>query len=130
MPERIATATISGVESETLEIDDTYPGTYGFYVRLSRDPGPEWAAEFQAVYDTTRYPAKPPVEFRGDTLAVFYLPRYASDLPEYLRLLEQIVTETNRAVEKRNSVLPDEEKQKQAFRDCLRKAAQDFLRRG
>jgi len=117
MPERIATATIAGIEAETLEIDDTYPGTYGFYVRLSRDPGPEWAAEFQAVYDATRYPAKPPVEFRGDTLCVFFLPRYASDLSSYLRLLERVVSDTNRAVEKRNSVLPDEEKQKEAFRE-------------
>ena len=130
MPERIATATIAGIEAETLEIDDTYPGTYGFYVRLSRDPGPEWAAEFQAVYDATRYPAKPPVEFRGDTLCVFFLPRYANDLPSYLRLLERVVSETNHAVEKRNSVLPDEENQKEAFRECLRKAALAFQRRG
>jgi len=130
MPERIATATIAGIEAETLEIDDTYPGTYGFYVRLSRDPGPEWAAEFQAVYDATRYPAKPPVEFRGDTLCVFFLPRYARDLSSYLRLLERVVSDTNRAVEKRNSVLPDEEKQKEAFRECLRKAALAFQRRG
>lgn len=128
MPERIATATITKVESETLELDDAYPGTYGFYVRLSRDPGAEWANEFEAVYDAARIAGKPPIEFRGDTLCVFYLPRYADDLPRYLSFLKQIVTETNQSVEKRNSVLPDEEKEKTAFRDALHQAASQFNR--
>jgi hypothetical protein len=129
MPERIETATILSIEAETLEIDDTYPGTYGFYVRLTRDPGPEWAQEFNAVYDAANYPGKPPVDFRGDTLCVFFLPRYMDELPRYLRFLERIISETNKAVEKRNSVLPDEAKQKDAFRQKLREAAQGFTRK-
>lgn len=126
MPERIATATITKVESETLEVDDAYPETYGFYVRLSRDPGAEWANEFEAVYDAARAPGKPPIEFRGDTLCVFYLPRYADDLPRYLNFLKQMISETNASVEKRNSVLPDEETEKTAFRDALQAAATQF----
>lgn len=123
MPERIETAAIAGVDTETIEIDDTYPGTYGFDVRLSRDPGPEWAVEFDAAYSTAVYPGKPPVEFHGDVLRVFYLPRYANDLPRFLKFLERQVAETNQAVERRNSILPDEEKQKQDFRQKLRDAA-------
>lgn len=129
MPERIETATILSIEAETLEIDDTYPGTYGFYVRLTRDPGLEWAQEFNAVYDAANYPGKPPVDFRGDTLCIFFLPRYMDELPRYLRFLERIISETNKAVEKRNSVLPDEAKQKDAFRQKLREAAQGFTRK-
>ncbi len=124
MPDRIATATIRSVEAEVLEIDDTYPDTYGFYVRLSQDPGLEWAAEFEAVYEGTPYAGKPPVQFRGDTLCVFYLPRYAGDLPAYLRFLNNAVVQTNKAVEQRNSILPDEEKEKETFRTKLREAAQ------
>jgi hypothetical protein len=129
MPERIETATIRSVESETLEIDDTYPGTYGFYIRLTRDPGGEWAQEFQAVYDAAPYPGKPPIEFRGDTLCVFFLPRYGNELPRFLNFVDRIVLETNKAVEKRNSVLPDEAKQKEAFRKQLQDAAQLFNRK-
>lgn len=126
MPERIATANITNIESEALEIDDDYPGTYGFYIRLSRDPGFEWAAEFESAYESAAYPGKPPVIFRGDTLCVFYLPRYAEDLPAYLRFLNSIVNRTNQSVEKRNSVLPDEERQKEEFRTRLREAARAF----
>ena len=123
MPERIATADIAAIDSETLEIDDTYPGTYGFTVRLSCDPGPEWDEEFAAVYDAAEYPGKPPVVWRGDRLSVFYLPRYADDLPSYLRFLEQMIARANREVERRNSVLPHEEQRMESFRQRLREAA-------
>lgn len=127
MPERIATAELAGIDAETLETEDAYPGAYGFFVRLTCDPGEEWEAEFHSVYDTALYPGKPPVTKRGDRLCVFYLPRYADDLPRFLRFLEQMVAETNRSVEKRNSVLPDEEKQKDAFRESLRAVSRTFM---
>ena len=126
MPERIETAQIAGVDADVLEIDDTYPGTLGFYVRLSRDPGAEWAVEFNAAYESARYPGKPPVTYRGDTLCVFYLPRYADDLPNYLKFLLGIVRETNHSVDLRNRALPDEEKEKTEFRAKLREAARAF----
>ncbi len=128
MPERIETANITAIETDALEIDDAYPGAYGFYVRLSRDPGAEWATEFESAYDAAGYPGKPPIAFRGDTLCVFYLPRYADDLPSYLRFLHSIVNLTNQSVEKRNSILPDEEREKTEFRARLRAAAEAFTR--
>lgn len=123
MPEIIPTAQIVGVDTDVLETDDTYPGSYGFYVRLSRDPGEEWFVEFSSVYDGAVYPGKPPVLFKGDRLLVYYLPRYSDDLPRYLRFLAHIVADGNAAVEKRNSVVPDEERQKAAFREKLSQAA-------
>jgi len=128
MPEIIPTAQIAGVDADTIETDDTYPGTYGFSVRLSRDPGEEWFIEFSTVYDAAVYAGKPPIVFKGDRLLIYYLPRYASDLPRYLRFLNGTITEANAAVEKRNSVVPDEEKQKAAFLDALRQAARDVSR--
>jgi len=106
-----------------VELDDAFPGTYGFIARLSRDPGPEWGVEFNAAYDVAVYAGKPPVIPHADTLRVFYLPRYASELPAYLRFLTRIVKETNASVEKRNSILPDEEKQKAEFLARLADAA-------
>ena len=126
MPERIATADILCLDPESLHTDDAFPGAYGFHVRLSRDPGAEWGTEFSAVYDAAPYPGKPPVVFAGDRVDVFYLPRYADDLPRFLRFLQAVVADTNRAVEKRNAVLPDEESQKAAFRQALRDLAKHF----
>ncbi len=126
MPERIQTAQIKSLDAENLEIDDAYPGTLGFTVRLSRDPGPEWGVEFQAAYDSAYYLGKPPVVYRGDTVGVFYLPRYAGDLNSYLRFLVGVVQDTNQAVDLRNSVLPDEEDEKANFRAQLREAARAF----
>lgn len=123
MPEQIATAQIKALDPEVLEVDDMFPGTYGFHVVLTSDPGLEWAREFEAAYDAASYPGKPPVVFRGDTLCVFYLPRYADDLPGFLRFLKRTVGETNRAVEQRNAVLPDEAAQKETFRQRLRDLA-------
>ena len=123
MPEIIPTAQIVGIDTEELESDDTYPGTYGFYVKLSRDPGDEWFVEFSTVYDAAVYPGKPPVVNKADRLLVYYLPRYAPDLTRYLRFLARTIAEANAAVEKRNSVVPDEEKEKAAFLAALRTAA-------
>ena len=80
MPDRILTAQIVGVDPETLEVSDAFPGTYGFYVRLSRDPGAEWAAEFEGIYKMAPRAARPPVVFRGDTLCVYFLPAYRTRL--------------------------------------------------
>jgi hypothetical protein len=127
MPEIIPTAEIARVETREVENDDTYPGTYGFYVELTRDPGADWFVEFSSAYDAAPYPGKPPIEFKGDRLLVFYLPRYAGDLPKYLRFLKQAIAQCNRSVEKRNSVVPDEEKQKAEFLQRLEDAAQEVI---
>ncbi|MBC8104698.1 MAG: hypothetical protein H7Z41_19155 [Cytophagales bacterium] len=127
MAEIIPTAQIAGVETDQLENDDAYQGTYGFYVRLTRDPGREWFLELQAVYDAAEYAGKPPIEFRGDRLVVFYLPRYAGDLPKYLQFLLRSIAEANQEVEKRNRVVPDEEKEKADFLQSLRNAAEETI---
>ena len=126
MPDRIQTAQIVGVDPETLEVSDTFPGTYGFYVRLSRDPGGEWAAEFESLYQLPARTSRPPVLFRGDTLCVFFLPSYTQELPEYLRFLTEVVVQTNDAVERRNAVLPDDSALRETLREQLRQVAQGY----
>jgi hypothetical protein len=126
MPDRILTAQIVGVDPETLEVSDAFPGTYGFYVRLSRDPGPEWEAEFEGLYQAAPRAARPPVVFRGDTLCVYYLPVYRQELSEYLEFLTDIVAQTNIAVEQRNAVLPDDTAEREAFRGELRSIALNY----
>jgi hypothetical protein len=123
MPDQIRTAQIVGVDPETLEVSSLFPGTYGFYVRLSCDPGPEWAAELEGIYATSVRASRPPLVFRGDTLCIFYLPTYIAALPDFLDFLTQIVTEVNLAIERRNSVLPDDTQAREAFRTQLRTLA-------
>ena len=126
MPDRIATAEIVALDPDTLEVDDSYPGSYGFYLRLSADPGLEWAAEFEAAYNALNYPGKPPVLFRGDTLAVFYLPLYADELPGYLEFLGRVIDETNASVQRRNAALPDDASQRETFRGRLRSLSETY----
>ncbi len=126
MSERIATAEIVALDPQTLEVSPEYPGTYGFYVRLSRDPGREWASELDATYAASRHPIKPPVIFRGDTLCVFFLPLYQGRLPAFLEHLETVVEQANASVEQRNQVLPDDEAVREAFRERLAEAAGAF----
>lgn len=128
MPDRIATAEIVALDPETLEVDDAFPDAYGFYIRLSTDPGAEWAAEFESAYDALPYPSKPPIVFRGDTLAIFYLPRYADELDGYLAFVERAVTETNASVQRRNAALPDDAAIREAFRNRLRGLAETYRR--
>lgn len=126
MPEQIATAEITAIDPQTLEVSPDWPGTYGFYVRLSRDPGTEWAAEFDTTYHVSRHPLKPPVVFRGDTLCVFFLPLYKDKLPDFLEHLENVVKETNASVEKRNQAMPDDHDIREDFRAELATAAEAF----
>ncbi len=126
MSERIATAEIVALDPQTLEVSPEYPGTYGFYVRLSRDPGREWAAELESAYAASRHAIKPPVIFRGDTLCVFFLPLYQGRLPEFLEHLETVVEQTNASVEQRNQVLPDDESTRETFRGKLAEVAESF----
>ena len=130
MPERIDTAQMVGVDTETLEVNDAFPGAYGFYVRLSRDPGTAWEAEFSAAYESRPYPGKAPVIFRGDTLCVFFLPLYAGELPEYIRFLETVLDETNRAVMIRNESIPDDRSERDTLKAALRAVADELKRRG
>lgn len=123
MPDRIATAQIVSIDPESLTVDDQYPGAYGFQVRLSADPGPEWKAEFDAAYAALPHSVTPPVRVDGDHLTVFYIPLYEDELPEYLRHLEQVVAETNRNVDARNAALPDDNARREAFRARLRQVA-------
>jgi hypothetical protein len=123
MPARIPTTEIVALDPETLEVDDNYPQTYGFYVRLARDPGLEWAAEFEVAYAEMYHPVKPPVRFRGNTLVVFYLPHYQDELPNFLAFLQKVVVVTNQAVEMRNRLLPADEPTREAFRERLRQVA-------
>ena len=130
MPAWIPTAQIIALDPETLEIDDTYPDTYGFYLRLDRDPGGEWATEFEAAYEQYPHKIKPPVVFRGNTLVVFFLPVYQEYLPEYLTFLQQVMSAANLSVEKRNALLPADESVKEAFREKLRQiSTEDFSQR-
>jgi hypothetical protein len=126
MPERITTAEIVAVDPQTLEVSPEWPGTYGFYVRLSRDPGREWAAELEAAYAVSRHPIKPPVIFRGDTLCVYFLPLYQEKLPGFLEHLEEVVREANASVERRNQALPDDNTTREGFRARLAAAAETF----
>jgi hypothetical protein len=127
MPAWIPTAEILSLDPETLEVNDAYPGTYGFYVRLDRDPGSEWAAEFESAYEAGVHGIKPPIAFRGNTLVVFFLPLYEEQLPEYLLFLRHIMAQTNASVEKRNGLLPADESIKERFRTRLRDlATEDF----
>ena len=128
MPEIIPTAEIAKIDTRAVENDDTYPGTYGFFVELTQDPGEDWFVEFSAAYDTAYYPGKPPVEFKGNRLLVFYLPRYSGDLTKYLRFLKRTIAEGNSSVEKRNSVVPDEEKQKAEFLQRLKEAEREVMK--
>jgi hypothetical protein len=129
MPDIIPIAQIVGVIATEIETDDSFPGTYGFAVSLSTDPGTEWFIELSAVYDAIVYPGKPPIRFEGNKLRIFYLPRYADDLPRYLRFLLRVVADANASVERRNRVVPDEEQQKVAFLEKLRAAAADVVGR-
>ncbi|MGC4046321.1 MAG: hypothetical protein QM758_21230 [Armatimonas sp.] len=129
MPERIATAEITAIDPQTLEVSPEWPGTYGFYVRLSHDPGVEWAAEFDSAYHVSRHPLKPPVVFRGDTLCVFFLPLYKDKLPDFLEHLENVVKETNASVEQRNQSIPDDHDIRESFRAELAEVAESFKNR-
>lgn len=129
MPDRIATAQIVAVDPETLEVDDQYPGAYGFTVRLSTDPGPEWVAEFDAAYAALPHAVTPPVRVEGDCLKVFFIPLYEAELPAFLAHLEQVVAEANRSVEARNAALPDDGARREAFRSRLRTAAAAYAPR-
>ena len=126
MPDRIATAEIVAVDPATLEVSDLYTGAYGFYVRLSRDPGPEWAAEFGAAYESLAFAIHPPIVFRGDTLCVFYLPLYQDALPDFLTHLERVIGATNDSVDKRNRAIPDDSAVREGFRTRLAEVAQRF----
>jgi hypothetical protein len=128
MPAWISTAQIIALDPETLEVNDAYTGTYGFYLRLDCDPGSEWAAELEVAYEEATFAIKPPLVFRGDTLVVFYLPLYEEQLPSYLAFLRQVIQETNQSVEKRNALLPADEGTKEQFRERLRHLSQeDFV---
>ena len=107
MPRAISTNQLERVLCDALVVDDRHPDAFGFRVRLAEAIDPEWAIEFLAVYDRRPHPLKPPIDCDARDLVVHFLPKYQSELPEFLDHLREVVAETNALVRARNAALPD-----------------------
>lgn len=111
------------IDADALVADDRYPESFGFRIQLADPVDPEWAAEFDGVYNRLPHALKPPVECHDQSLVVHFLPAYGSELPPYLDHLREVVAETNAAVRARNAVLPDQSAEETAFLALLARHA-------
>lgn len=87
--------TMRAIDSnEVMDVEDN-PEAALFRIRLSETPSEIWVQEFEQGYRQTPYQLKPPVQVAGDALEVIYLPRYANELPGFIRFLAAIIHRAN-----------------------------------
>jgi hypothetical protein len=87
--------TMRAIDTDHLEdLEENYEAVM-FPIVLSARPSDLWKQEFDILYRQTPYLLKPPVQVQGDRLQVVYLPRYAGELPGFLRFLALIVRRAN-----------------------------------
>lgn len=110
------------IDTEHMENVEENREAVGFTVRLSSAPIDAWRQEFEQAYLQTPYTLKPPVEVRGDTLHVIYLPRYAGELPDFFRFLALMVKQANEETHRTEELHTSnaQERHKSEFRRALK----------
>ena len=89
-------------EIDLLQIDpnsftdvESSPETVRFSIVLTSTPAPGWVTVFHTLYDNARLIIRPPVEVIDDRLWIDFLPRYESNLQDYINQLRGVAKLTN-----------------------------------
>ena len=123
MPHEIPEITFKAIDLDNIEDVEENNEAFQFDILLNQTPPPEWAREFEYLYQVGPHVIKPPVELDGDRLHIIFLPRYADSLQGFLDFLATVVhhatEEARRTLEIRAS--EGKERRRQEFRDILKR---------
>ncbi|MBV9848459.1 MAG: hypothetical protein JO250_02110 [Armatimonadetes bacterium] len=113
---------LRAVDSDDLEDVEDNPEAVLFRIRLSATPSDIWTQEFELAYRVTPYQIKPPVRVAGDALEVIFLPRYAGELPGFVRFLALMARRANAETRRTEEIhlSKTHEQHKAEFRQTLR----------
>jgi hypothetical protein len=111
------------VDIDSVESVEENPEAVTFDIVLNTVPPSHWLEEFEYLYSRSQYGLKPPIHVNGDRMHILYLPRYSSDLQEYIYFLGTVVDRATQESRRTLEILQTDEKEqiKIQFRSVLSK---------
>jgi hypothetical protein len=117
---------ISGVDTDRVEKDNSFPKAYAFYVALSQAPEPIWVELFMSRYESVFTNMKRGMTIQGGHIRVVTAP---GEEEEHVRFLRQVVEETNKDVDEHNRKSARQEEQERRFKAMEDAEAQQIKER-
>jgi hypothetical protein len=109
------------VDVESVESVEDNPEAVTFDIILSSPPTSHWLEEFEYLYSRAQYSLKPPIHVSGDRMRILYLPRYGSELQNFVSFLSLILgratLEARRTIEIQQT--GEKQKLKSQFKSAL-----------
>lgn len=100
MLKKVATVDIINIDTETVELDNSFPGAYAFYIKLSARPEPRWVHIFNFEWERSIYLMKREIRIAGDRLRV--ISGADDNIEKHVDFVRTLVKKTNQRIEEDN----------------------------
>jgi len=127
MLKRVATVDIVEVDTETVEVDNSFPGAYAFYIKLSGKPEPRWVRIFNFEWERSVYLMKREIRVVGDRLRL--ISGADDNIQKHVDFAKTLVKRTNRRVEEDNRRIALVEQRMRGKGEALEKEKEEIRRR-
>ena len=134
MVKKVEIAEIVDIDTETVELDNSFPGAYAFYIKLSRKPDRQWVHIFNFEWERSIYLMKREIGIVGDRLRL--ISGADDNIQNHVDFARKLVKKTNARVEEDNRRIElaeqrrrgrgaELEKEKEEIRRKLREASSE-----
>jgi len=100
MLKKVATVDIVKIDTETVELDNSFPGAYAFYIKLSGRPERQWMHIFNFEWERSVYLMKREISIVGDRLRV--ISGADDNIQKHVDFVRTLVKKTNQRIEEDN----------------------------
>ena len=100
MLKKVATVDIIKIDTETVELDNSFPGAYAFYIKLSARPEPQWVRIFNFEWERSVYLMKREIRIVGDRLRM--ISGADDNIEKHVDFARTLVKKTNQRIEEDN----------------------------
>jgi len=97
---KVEIAEIVDIDTETIEVDNSFPGAYAFYIKLSRKPERQWVHMLNFEWDRSVYLMKREIRVLGDRLRL--ISGADDNIQKHVDFATKLVKKTNARIEEDN----------------------------
>jgi len=134
MVKKVEIAEVVDIDTVTVELDNSFPGAYAFYIKLSRKPEHQWVHMLNFEWDRAVYLMKREIRVVGDRLRLISgaddnIQKHVDFATKLVKKINARIEEDNRRIDlaeqRRRGKGVDVEKEKEEIRRKLREACSE-----
>jgi hypothetical protein len=125
MPTQHQPVTLASIDLDSVAESLTNYEAVEFDILLSEPVDDKWIEEFDIAYRNTPFEIKPPAHAKTDRITVEYLPRYDSELQNYIEWLKAVLARVDEEIRKTLDILEHDARPHNTaqFREALKKVS-------